>query len=98
MPAGECETVKHLIQGRQFYLLIVTEETAIYTKEAREYIHTETEELKKGEAIVVTSLAHRILGTYYARTRRKHHPIRLFPTEWEALEWIDSLRAKEAQQ
>jgi len=91
------ETVKGLVRGRKFYLLIVTEETAIYTKEAREYIHTDTEQLKKGEAIVVRSLAHRILGTFYARTRRKHHPIRLFPTVWEALEWIESLRARETE-
>lgn len=92
------EAAKNMVKGQPFYLIIVTEETATYTKEAREYIHPELELLKKGEAIVVTSLPHRILGTYYARTRRKHHAIRLFATEWEALEWIDSLRAREAQQ
>lgn len=90
------EAVRKLINGRRFYLIIVTEETATYTKEAREYMDPVTEPLKKAEAIVVTSLAHRILATFYARTRRKHHPIRIFPTEWEALQWIDSLRAREA--
>lgn len=91
------ETVKELVKGQPFYLLIVTEETATYTKEAREYIHPVTESLKKGEAIVVRSLALRILGTFYARTRRKHHPIRLFSTVYEALEWIESLRERERQ-
>ena len=87
--------IKDMVKGKPFYLLIVTEDTATYDKEAREYIDPELEPLKKAEAIVVSSLANRMLGTFYARTRRKHHPIRLFPTTWEALEWIDSLRAKE---
>lgn len=87
--------IREMVNGKPFYLIIVTENTATYEKEAREYIDPDLEPLKKAEAIVVNSLANRILGTFYARTRRKSHPIRLFPTEWEAREWIDSLRAKE---
>ncbi|MCF8259008.1 MAG: hypothetical protein K9J06_15745 [Flavobacteriales bacterium] len=90
------EVVRNMIKGRPFYLIIVAEETADFTVEAREYVDPVLEPLKKAEAIVVRSLAHRILGTLYARTRRKNHPIRMFGTEWEAMEWIDSLRAKEA--
>jgi hypothetical protein len=92
------EAAKQLTGERQYYVIIITEETATYTKEAREYKDPIIEARKKAEALVVTSLPHRILGTFYARTRRRHHPIRLFATEAEALEWIDSLRARERGQ
>jgi len=88
------ELVRQLVQGRPYFLLIVADETATYEREAREYMDTELELLKKGEALVVTSLGHRILATFYARTRRRHHPIRVFGTEWEAMEWIESERAR----
>lgn len=89
------DAVHRLVDGRRYYLIIVGHETATYSKEAREYVDERIEPLKKGEALVVQSLALRMIAMFYARTRRKHHPIRIFPTEWEALEWIDSLRAKE---
>jgi hypothetical protein len=91
----DAEVVMQLSKGKPYYLIIVANETATYDKESREYIHKETEGLKKAEALVARSLAHRILGTFYARTRRKHHPIRLFATEWEAVVWIESLRDNE---
>jgi len=92
------EACKQLTGDRKYFVIIVTEETSTYTKEAREYKDSVVESRKKAEALVVTSLPNRILGTFYARTRRRHHPIRLFATEAEALEWIDSLRARELGQ
>jgi hypothetical protein len=92
------EASKQLTGDRKYYVIIITEETATYTKEAREYKDASVESRKKAEAIVVTSLPNRILGTFYARSRRKNHPIRLFATEAEALEWIESLRARELGQ
>jgi hypothetical protein len=89
------EAVKQLVSGNPYFLVIITDETATYSKESREHMDSELEPLKKGEALVVTSLSHRILAVFYARTRRRHHPIRVFATEWEALEWIASVRAKE---
>lgn len=90
------DILRQLVQGQRFFLLIVTEDSATYDKDAREYMDAELEALKKGEALVVTSLGHRILAAFYARTRRRHHPIRVFGTEWEALEWIASEREKSA--
>lgn len=89
------EASKQLTDNRQYYVIIITDETATYTKEAREYKDPHVEAKKKAEALVVTSLPNRILGTFYARSRRRNHPIRLFSTEADALDWIESLRARE---
>lgn len=89
------DVVCELIAGKGYYLMIVGDETATYSKEAREYVDDRIEPFKKGEALVVQALSLRMLAMFYARTRRRHHPIRIFATEWEALEWIDSLREKE---
>ncbi len=89
------DVVHNLVAGRRYFLIIIGHETSTYSKEAREYVDERIEPLKKAEALVVQALPLRMLATFYARTRRKHHPIRIFATEWEAIEWIDSLRQKE---
>jgi hypothetical protein len=78
-------------------VLFISDETATYTKEAREYMDNDLEQLKKAEALVVTSLGHRIIANFYTRTRRRHHPVRVFATDWEAVEWINSLREREVK-
>ncbi len=89
------DVVHHMMGGRRYYLIIIGHETSTYSKEAREYVDDRIEPLKKAEALVVQALPLRMLAMFYARTRRKHHPIRIFATEWEAVEWIESLRQKE---
>lgn len=91
------EAVRDLIKGMPYYVLFISDDTATYTNEAREYIDYDLENLKKAEALVVTSLGHRIIANFYTRTRRRHHPVRVFATDWEAVEWINSLREREVK-
>ena len=93
----DTKAVKDLIKGAPYYLLFISDTTATYTKEAREYMDNDLEQLKKAEALVVNSLGHRIIANFYTRTRRRHHPIRVFATDLEAREWINSLREREVK-
>jgi ribosomal protein S6 len=57
-----------------------------------EYGDARFEAIKKGEAIVVKTLAHRILARGIVQARRGKYPISIFNTETEAIAWFDSLR------
>lgn len=81
------------IKDRKVYHLVVPDPTSHVTVEARNYINPRFEELKKGEALVIKTLGHRMLAQFYMMARKdKDYPIRIFDNEKAASEWFDSLR------
>ena len=70
-------------------VMLVMNEMMNASSEAREFfslpIH---EEYRNAEAYVVTNLAIRLLVSFYMRTVKKAYPIRIFPAESEAMQWL----------
>lgn len=83
------------VNGKPFYHILVADPTTHVTVEVRNYHHEKFETLKKGEAIVIKSLAHRILATGLVAVRKHRYPTKVFDTEAEALKWFDELRGQE---
>ena len=69
------------------FLNVYGEFTSV-TVEAIEMVKKATTGIK-AEAYVLDSLPQKILGNYY-KTKREH-PVKLFPNEAEALEWLKSI-------
>lgn len=47
--------------------------------------------MKKAEAIIINSLAHRIIGNFYLKLSKrmnKNFPVKLFLNEKEAIQWL----------
>ncbi|NUM49527.1 MAG: hypothetical protein HUU48_00305 [Flavobacteriales bacterium] len=58
-------------------------------KKAKEMIATYN--MKKAEAIIINSLAHRIIGNFYLKLSKrmnKNFPVKLFLNEKEAIQWL----------
>ncbi|MFI5203152.1 MAG: hypothetical protein ACHQF2_01555 [Flavobacteriales bacterium] len=77
-------------QGRQYATLFVAGPMLNISKEARE--HGTNSKFHKGlvcQAIIINSLAHRILGNFIVRFNRGITETRLFSTEAEAIKWLE---------
>jgi ribosomal protein S6 len=86
------EAIWHLIEGRKVFHLVVPESSTHVTMGVEEYGDARFEAIKKGEAIVVKTLAHRILAKGIVQARRGKYPVSIFNTETKAIAWFDSLR------
>ena len=74
-----------------YVILSMQGEQASITKEAREFASQKAEVGNRlALAIVVKSLAHRIIGNFFIQSLKPHTPARLFPSEKDALKWLDS--------
>ncbi len=60
------------------------------TKEAREYAQARNSKAI-GEAIVIHSLAQRLIAQFYTRFRKADHPTKVFANEKDARTWLYSL-------
>ena len=89
------ERTLECVSGKGFYHLLVADPTTHVTVEVRNYHHEEFESLKLAEAIVLKSLAHRILTTGLLAVRKHRYPTKIFDCESEALKWFNELRKTE---
>lgn len=83
------------LNGKKIYHLTVPDPSTHITLQPGNYWNERFLAAKKGEALVIKSLAHRILANAFISTRKKLFPIRIFATESEALKWFDELRGQE---
>ena len=79
----------HEKSGKMHPICSIIPRDLTITKEAREYGSTkEANPYTAATAIVLSSLAHRILGNFIMRVQRPHMPFRLFANSDEALKWL----------
>ena len=83
-----------LIKDKSVYHLVVPDPTTHITVEAGKYRNDDFDSRKKGEAIVIKTLGHRILAQVYIKMRTSRFPIRIFDCEHKAIEWFDALRSE----
>lgn len=84
------------IKDKRIFNLLLPDPSTQITVDVRSYENANLESIKRGEAIVIKSLAHRLLAKFYLKPREGRYPTRVFESEAKALEWFDSLRGEEA--
>ncbi|MCF8464232.1 MAG: hypothetical protein K9G41_05300 [Flavobacteriales bacterium] len=89
------EAIWDLIKNRKVYHLIVPDATTHITVEAHNYRNLSFESIKKGEALIIKTLGHRILAKIYVTARKQGYPVHIFENEQDAMAWFDSLRMQE---
>lgn len=80
------------LKGRHHFSLIVPDSTTQISLDVRSYNNERFEKLKKAEALVIRTLAHRILAKFYLKARPGNYPTKVFDTEADALLWFEELR------
>lgn len=84
------ETNEKLANGNNYVVLFEIAEFAFISKEAREYGgENELGELRKAMAIVVKSMAHRILANFFINVNKPPTPTKVFNDKAKALEWLN---------
>jgi hypothetical protein len=89
------EAIWGLVKNRKIFHLVVPDSATHISMGTDEYGDERFESIKKGEALVIKTLGHRILAKAFMQSRRHKYPIRVFDCESEALKWFDSLRESE---
>ncbi len=79
-----------LTEGKTVKVLVEMGRHATVTTEAREYAQ-ENKIPAVAEALVLYSLPQRILFKFYGKFRRQNHPLRVFKSFDEALNWLKSI-------
>jgi hypothetical protein len=94
---GEIEDAKLIVarisqfclQNKPVFLLAVYAEDNFFSKEARQYIASkEINTIVKAEALVINSMALRIMGNFYLKVNKPARESRLFNDRLLALEWL----------
>ena|ERR1700752_1734170 len=81
--------VMDIIKGNKFVSLVITASHNSITKEAREYSNNkENYRFCIAQAIVVKSLATRLLGNFYVMFAKTFCPQKMFSKKEDALEWL----------
>jgi hypothetical protein len=81
--------VFHGVTGKMHPTLNLVPESLNLTKEAREFgIKKEVNQYTSASAIVLSSLAHRILGNFIMKVQKPAMPFKLFTSEEVASEWL----------
>ena len=92
------EACERLTRGRPYLSLVISAPYTTVTKEAREELnHPRFYEHAVAQAIVVKSLASRIMGNFLIRLYKKYCPQRLFTNRDEALKWLEQHWVKQKQ-
>ncbi|MBA2613995.1 MAG: hypothetical protein H0U95_18675 [Bacteroidetes bacterium] len=93
----ELKKISSELAGNKPYVIIVTSgELASFSKEARELSASKsfiTNAVAK--AIVVDSIAKKIIGNFYLRVNKPYLPTKLFSDRAEALTWLRSIINKQ---
>lgn len=91
----DLETAKELLQsyiqlaqGKKVPHLMVLSDFSLADKSVLEYMAKEANQYGKADAIVVRSMAQRILGNFYLKFQRPSIPTRLFNSIEEAEKWL----------
>lgn len=82
-----------ITKGKPFRKLVVSGKYTQLTEDAIKYIQAENKKrahLIIAEAIVVNSLAQRLLGNFYYRLQKPNYDIRMFTSEEKAMDWLNS--------
>lgn len=87
------DAIWELIKDERVFHLLVPDPTTHVTVETKDYLNPPFEALKKGEALIIKTLAHRLLAKFYLLARKdKQYPIRIFENEKDAMDWFNTLR------
>jgi hypothetical protein len=82
--------VQEFMQEKKYVSLVITAPNISITKEAREDAnHPERYHNCVAQAIVVNSLATRLLGNFMVRILKSHCPQRVFQSRKAAAEWLE---------
>jgi len=85
-------TAGELGGGKMFKNLIIAGEYSSMSSEATQYMNSdEAHRYTIADAIVIDSLAQRILGNFYLGIVNKKRPSKLFNSKEKALHWLKSL-------
>lgn len=83
-----------LIGNKPYYILVITQQGATATTEAREYAAKSSHRKNIiAEAIVIKNLALRMAATVYMKVNRPKQKIKLFNSEAKAMTWIRKLKS-----
>ena len=75
------------------YFLLVFKPGGEANVEARiKHAKPERSKIKKAEAIVIETLAHRLGANFYKKKFKPNHPVEIFTIEKEAKEWLLSIQ------
>jgi hypothetical protein len=83
------EAKNKLVDDRRHAVIFIAHESAVMTKEARNY--SATDEVFKNavcKAIVVKSTTHRIITNYFIHFLKPKAPVKMFNSEQKAIEWV----------
>ena len=90
------EAIYSLIGENLVYVVSVPYEDTLMTKEFRElFTKKSIRNFKKGEAVVINTLAQHLLAQHVQKTKNSDYPLQFVSNETEALEWISSLKKLE---
>lgn len=84
------------IKDQRIFNLLLPDMTTQISVDVRSYENDALEKIKRAEAVVVKSLAHRLLAKFYLQSRKEKYPTKIFETEAEALDWFESIRSGQA--
>lgn len=87
----DLELVDYLSGAKEFKRMIVAGEYSDITTEARKHYEAQSRLWQHRiikEAIVVKSMAHRILAMGYMSVTKTYFPIRVFVSENDAINWL----------
>lgn len=83
-------TAGKLGEGRKLKNLVIANEYSSMSSEATAYMKSkEAHRYTKVEAVVISSLAQRIVGNFYLGIVSQNRPSKLFNEVEKALEWLD---------
>ncbi len=80
------------VKDKRIFNLLVAHPTTHVTVNVSHYSNDDYEAVKRAEAMVISSLAHRMLVKFYIKSRKLDYPMMVFDTEKKALKWFDELR------
>lgn len=87
------EAFEKLIGNEPCFILVITQQGASATAEAREYAARSSHRKNLiAEAIVIKNLALRMAATVYMKVNRPKQKIKLFNSEAKALSWLQSIK------
>jgi hypothetical protein len=87
------ESVWQFIKDKSIYHVIIPDPTTHITVDVKNYKNEMFVSVKRAEALVIRSLAHRILAKAFMSAGNRPYPIRIFDCESDALAWFDKLRS-----
>jgi hypothetical protein len=82
---------KYCINKKPILLLAVYAEDNIFSKEARQFVASKAvNEYVKAEALVLNSMALRIMGNFYLKVNKPARQSKLFNNRAAAIEWLST--------